>query len=137
MEHVPYKTCLYKGEETDIDMTVAMAYRGDIQIELVQQHNDAPSIFNTHLNSVGEGLQHMGAISDNLQADLEFYRGMGITPIQEGEAENGVIFAYLNSDQIPGTMLELVSVPDKVLSAFEYMKAAATKWNPAKDSDRR
>ena len=51
--HVPYTRCLYRGTPTDLDMSVAIAYTGDTQIELVQQHNDAPSIFRDFLSRRG------------------------------------------------------------------------------------
>ncbi len=128
LEHVPYQRCLYKGSPSDIDMSVAIAYRGEVQIELVQQHNDAQSIFNEFLSSRGEGLQHIASISSDLSADLALFAEKGVYPVQEGEAENGTRFAYLDTDLIPGTMLELVSLPNEVLSAFEFMRNQAAQW---------
>lgn len=128
LEHVPYTTCLYRGEASEIDMSVAMAYNGDTQIELVQQHNDAPSIFNDFITQRGQGLQHVAAISDDLESDLQHYRNLGVEPVQQGEAENGTVFAYLDTDFLPGTMLELVSLPNEVLSAFTFMQNKAAEW---------
>lgn len=36
---------LYKGEPTELDVSIAMANCGDLQFEIVQQHNDAPSLY--------------------------------------------------------------------------------------------
>ncbi|MDJ0656395.1 MAG: VOC family protein [Xanthomonadales bacterium] len=130
MAHVPYKTCLFRGEPTDLDMSVALAYSGGVQVELVQQHNQAPSIFREFLDQRGEGLQHVGTIVDDLAASLANFAGQGIFPVQEGEAENGTLFAYMDTDRIPGTMLELFQLPAKIASAFDYMKQASCKWNP-------
>ena len=66
LEHVPYEHCTFRGQPSDIDMSVAMAYSGAVQIELVCQHNDAPSIFSEHLSSKGEGLQHIGALISDI-----------------------------------------------------------------------
>lgn len=137
LEHVPYKTCRFRGEPTDIDMSVALAYTGDTQIELVQQHNDAPSIFREFLVARGEGLQHVGAISSNLDGDLAMLAKRGVAPVQDGEADNGTRFAYLDTDYYPGTMLELFQVPEQVASAFGYMRMKASTWDPVKDPVRR
>ncbi len=137
LEHVPYSRCLYLSKETAIDMSVALAYSGDVQIELVQQHNDAPSIFRNFLTARGPGLQHVGTVSDDLEADLAVLAGRGVRPVQEGEAENGTRFAYVDSDLVPGTMLELFQLPENIRQAFEYMRAAARDWDPSADPARR
>lgn len=137
LEHVPYKTCHFRGQPTDIDMSVALAYSGDTQIELVQQHNDAPSIFQEFLAERGEGLQHVGALTSDLAADLAALAAHGVVPVQEGEAENGTRFAYVNSDKYPGAMLELFDVPPEIASAFEYMRNKARDWDPARGPSRR
>ena len=137
LAHVPYKTCRVRGEPTDIDMSVALAYSGDTQIELVQQHNDAPSIFREFMAARGEGMQHVGVLSSDIDGDLAALAARGVTPVQEGEAENGTRFAYVDSDAYPGTMLELFQVPGEVASAFEYMRGKARGWDPVEGSARR
>jgi hypothetical protein len=138
VDHVVYERCLYQGTPSDIDMSVAIAYHGDLQIELVKQHNDAPSIFNQFKARHGSGLQHVAALSENLERDLLLYAERGLTPAQQGCADNGTKFAYLDCDEnpVPGTMLELVELPDKIKSAFEFMRNAANHWNPQSDSAR-
>lgn len=77
----------------------------------------------------------MASISDDLRSDLAWFADKGINPVQEGEAENGTLFAYLETDLIPGTMLELVSLPKEVVSAFKFMHDKAAQWkvgDPAK-----
>lgn len=128
--HVPYRHCEFRGQPIDLDMSVAMAYSGQVQIELVQQHNDAPSIFSEFLAERGEGQQHVGAMVADLDIALADYAGRGVQPVQHGEAENGTRFAYLQTDALPGTMLELFQVPAEVASAFDYMKAKAAAWQP-------
>ena len=137
LEHVPYKTCRFRGKATDIDMSVALAYSGDTQIELVQQHNDAPSIFQEFLSERGEGLQHVGALSSDIDSDLAALAARGVVPVQDGEAQNGTRFAYVNSDRYPGTMLELFQVPAEIASAFEYMRGKAREWDPGSGLIRR
>ena len=49
----------YRGEDSPLEMSVALANSGDLQIELIQQRNDAPSMYLDFLREHGEGLQHM------------------------------------------------------------------------------
>src|SRR5215472_17041236 len=49
----------YKGEVSPLEMSAALANSGDLQIELIQQRNDAPSMYLDFLRAHGEGMQHM------------------------------------------------------------------------------
>ena len=40
-------------------MSIALANSGDLQIELIQQVNDAPSMYKEFLDAGHEGLQHV------------------------------------------------------------------------------
>ena len=44
MESIPVEDFRYKGEPSPLDFSVALANSGDLQIELIQQNNDAPSL---------------------------------------------------------------------------------------------
>lgn len=136
LEHVPYETCYYRGAPSDVDMSVALAYSGDVQIELVKQHNNADSIFKEFLASRGPGLQHVGALTEDLESDLRGLKTIGIEPVQWGTAENGTRFVYVDSDMIAGCMLELFQIPEELHQAFAYMKKKAANWQPGQDSAR-
>ncbi len=66
LRNVEFSQCLYRGEPTDADVTVALAFSGEHQIELVQQHSAAPSIYTDLLERSPYGLQHVGALTTDL-----------------------------------------------------------------------
>ena len=49
----------HRGHDSAVEMSIALANSGDLQIELIQQRNDAPSMYKEFLDSGREGLQHM------------------------------------------------------------------------------
>jgi hypothetical protein len=84
-ERVAFKECWYRGAPaTDIDLTVAIAYWGEVQIELIRQRNQVPSIYTDFEARGATGLQHMGVMSQNLDSDLARLAARGITPVQHG-----------------------------------------------------
>jgi hypothetical protein len=87
----------------------------------VQQHNDCPSIYRDHLERYGEGLQHVGALVDDVEAVLEANDWRGRV-IQGGSTTVGQRFAYVDVGAHPGAMLELIETTPAARSAFEYMK---------------
>jgi hypothetical protein len=128
-EKVAFKECWYRGKPaTDIDLTVAIAYWGDVQIELIRQRNKVPSIYTDFEAKGVSGLQHMGVMSENLDTDLSRLAVRGITPVQHGTTP-GMRFAYVNTDHHPGGMIELIEATPKARAFFEHIRVAAREWD--------
>ncbi|MGC3982592.1 MAG: VOC family protein [Steroidobacteraceae bacterium] len=83
-------------------ISIALANSGFIQIELIQQHDDAPSIYKEFIDSGRTGLQHMSSWMTCAEFDarkkLLLSRGIGLA--QEGTiASSGVRLAYFDTER--------------------------------------
>lgn len=56
----PVGITYHRGEPVQVELRVAFAYMGDVQIELIEQTNDASSPYTDFLKAGREGLQHLG-----------------------------------------------------------------------------
>ena len=128
MEHIEFEWCTFRGEPVEIDMSVALAFTGGQQIELVQQHCDTPSIYTEFLANNAPGLQHMGVLVDDLQATLD-ERKLRDKIVQEGRTAGGINFAYVDTIHHNGTMIELIEADEGVRSAFGFMRKASEDWD--------
>ena len=128
LEHVQFDECRYRGEATEIDMSVAIAYTGGYQIELVQQHNDAPSIYTEFLQHNAPGLQHVGTLVEDLDQALDANE-LRDRIIQDGRTAAGQRFAYVDTILHNGTMVELIEADAEMHKAFAYMRKAAEEWD--------
>jgi len=128
MDHIQFDWCEFRGEPVELDMGVAIAYTGGQQIELVQQYNDAPSIYTEFLAVNEPGLQHMGVLVDDLQHTLDAHDLRGKI-VQQGRTAAGINFAYVDTVFHNGTMLELIEVDAGARSAFDYMQRKAADWD--------
>ena len=106
-------------------MSAAIAYSGDLQIELIYQHDDAPSIYTEFSRGGRSGLQHMGVMTDSVDGDLEQLARIGVEPIQHGRTGWGARFAYVSTDFHPGGMIELIENGSAILGAFKVIRDAA------------
>jgi hypothetical protein len=62
----------YNGEATAPELTIAMANCGDLQFEIVQQHNDVPSLYRDSLAATPAlHIQHMGVWTHDLAKTTE------------------------------------------------------------------
>ena len=71
IERLAVPDFMYKGQPSPIDVSLALANSGPLQVELIQQRNDAPSLYRDFLNAGHEGLQHIGYGTKNFAADLQ------------------------------------------------------------------
>lgn len=128
--HVKYSTFTYQGQDYAPDVSLAFAYSGDVNIELVQQHDDTPSVFLDFRREHGEGLQHVGVLSDDLDADTASLDAQGSSMVLRlVNAGNGVETRFFDTEFHPGAMLELIQRSPVSEQGFTAMQAAARAWD--------
>ncbi|CAN7629574.1 VOC family protein [Phenylobacterium sp. LjRoot219] len=58
---------LYKGQPRELEVSIAMANCGDLQFEIVEQHNDAPSLYQDALKQTPElHVQHVAVWTEDV-----------------------------------------------------------------------
>jgi hypothetical protein len=128
--NVRFSEIVYRGRPSPIAMAVAVAYSGDLQIELIQAKSDAPSIYLDHLAAHGEGLQHVGVLPADYDAALARALAEGVRVAQSGRLESGLRFAYLDTEgTYPGCMVELIENTPGMQRFIEKLKARAREWD--------
>jgi methylmalonyl-CoA/ethylmalonyl-CoA epimerase len=129
-EHVAFKEITYRSTPTPVDMSVAVAFSGDLQIELIQTHSEAPSIYRDHLVARGEGLQHVGVLVETFDTAVAETHAAGLEIIQAGCVQSGLRFAYLDTaGPLPGTMVELIEATPGMRKFLGRLKETARTWN--------
>ena len=129
MQHIKFAEMFYKGKPTTFDMSVGLAQWGAVQIELIQQFDDVPSIYSEFPGRERGGLQHLGVMTRSVADDLARLRGRGIEPVQWGSTANGIRFAYVSTDQHPGAMIELIEHGPAIDGFFGMVRDAARNWD--------
>lgn len=128
-EQISFRDLVFRGRAVaPMNMTVAIAYWDDLQIELIHQHDDAPSIYTEFAGACGSGMHHMGVMSRCRDADLAELARLGVQPVLQGSTP-GMKFAYLATDQHPGAMIELIEATPNARAFFASMREAARLWD--------
>jgi len=129
-ERAPLDDFRYRGEPSPLEVSIALANSGPLQIELIQQRNDAPSTYRDFLAAGREGLQHVAYWTTSFDADLARIRARGIEVAQSGQVGGpSGRFVYLATETHPGTMVELSEVSGSKGRFFEHIAELARGWD--------
>jgi hypothetical protein len=139
IEHLDVPDFLYHGRPSPVDLSLALAHSGMMQIELIQQRNTAPSLYQDFLVTCGDGpyhqgAQHLGYGTFNFEADLRRLRWEGYTVAQRGTGGSRGPFAYLDLVGVlweyhPGTIIELIDLAHGRAELFAAIRDASRGWD--------
>ena len=129
-ERAPITEFSYRGTPSPLEVSIALGNSGDLQIELIQQRNDAPSMYRDFLAAGHEGLQHVAYWTNDFEADLARCLAAGFTVGQQGVAggANGR-FVYFDTETHPGTVVELSDSSGAKGKFFEHIAELARGWD--------
>jgi methylmalonyl-CoA/ethylmalonyl-CoA epimerase len=116
----------YLGQPYHCVFSIAIAYWGDVQIELVRQENDAPSIYN---GAEGEALHHTCILTDDIKGALKIAQDAGARVLVEGKVgEDGYVY-YVDTGGGPGSIVEILQLASGSEGLFAMIKAASVGWD--------
>lgn len=119
------------GKPSDVEISLAVAYSGKLQLELIQQHNDAASMYKDSIDAGRTpGQHHLGFFRRDYDTRLERALSSGYRIGHSGTLGKGAIrFAYLATEKEPGMIAELVELTDPAEASFVTMHRAALDWD--------
>ena len=131
LDHVQLDEVCYRGQPAQIDFSMVLGYWGDLQIELIRQHNAAPSIYKSWRDAGGEGLHHVCILTDDMAAARAACAAAGATVEQEGKVPGGGEVIYVDTGGGPGTMVEILKPAPGGREFFGMMREAHRGWDGA------
>src|SRR5919197_3411115 len=129
IEHLPVTDFEYKGQPSPVDVSIALANSGALQVELIQQRNDAPSMYRDFLAARHEGLQHVAYWTTHFEADLSRLLAAGYSIDQSGRVGPPGRFIYFLTEAHPGTVVELSDISGPKGRLFARIAEAARHWD--------
>jgi Glyoxalase/Bleomycin resistance protein/Dioxygenase superfamily len=118
----------YRGTRVHTELAIAMAYSGDILLELIQQLDDGPSVFRDIIKKNGFGLHHIGIGARDFEATLSRYVDTGHVLAFQAQVANGARIAYLEKQGLPW-MVEIIELLDAAVAMFAEFRRAHLEWS--------
>lgn len=123
----------YYGQASALPaLSIALANSGGVQIELIQQRNEAPSLYLDSLKHAGEGMQHVAYWTDDrFDEYAEALRARGHVEGHGGRMGTRGRFAYYVHADLPGNIVEISEMAGGKGEYFAMIAAAARGWDGA------
>ena len=128
MDHAPLDDQLYYGEPTNADISVALGNSGDLQIELIVQHNDAQSVYKDFLEAGRVGVHHIAMMPEDYSAAYQQYISSVHKPAFELSL-GGAPVVYFDALETVGHYIELWDNSDVFKEMFLLVEDAAKGWD--------
>ena len=126
---------IYRGTPCEVTISIALANTGDLQVELIHQHGDTPSIFTEFLDSGREGFHQFAWWATDFDAAVASAESAGWPVVwcdgESGGNENPVTrFAYVEPPAGgPATVFEIMELTDATRGMGAFVRDAAKDWD--------
>jgi hypothetical protein len=118
---------VYRGQQSQADVAIAMSFAGHMNIELIQPKDEHPSVYRETIQSRGYGFHHFGIAVDDTLAESEAYQARGFIEAFSADVGSGRV-RYMDDGVLNPGFIELIPGNNVMDEAFTRMYMAALQW---------
>jgi hypothetical protein len=121
----------FRGRPSRPVLSIAFSNTGSLQIELIQQLNDAPSAYREFLDAGCEGFHHLAWWAEDFDRAMTQARAADWSVVQDGGG--GTRFAYFDVGGVTSTNIELSELSEETRTFNDFIAATAASWDGITD----
>jgi Glyoxalase/Bleomycin resistance protein/Dioxygenase superfamily len=118
----------YRGEPAIVTIQVAVAQAGPVQIELIQQHCDRPSIFQEWHRGRVSGLHQLCTVTPDYEGRKDHYEQLGYELAAESN-NGGYRVGYFDTAADFGFYTEVVETTPKFIAQLDRISKTCAAWD--------
>ena len=126
MENIQLENMRYLGEPSECVFSIAIAYWGDMQIEIIRQEDDAPSIYR---GQEGGALHHTCVLTGNIEDARQIAEASGAKILVEGKVAPDGAVLYVDTGGGSGSIVEILQMSTGSEGLFAMIKSASIGWD--------
>ncbi len=118
----------YGGETRTVRIQVAVAQAGPVQIELIQQHGDTPSIFREWSRNATSAFHQIATLTDDYDGKTAHFKALGYVIAAESVG-GGFRVAYVDTAAEFGFYTEVVEAPASFVDQVRAISETCAHWD--------
>ncbi len=126
IENIALEDMRYLGQPSDCVFTIALAYWGDVQVELIRQENGAPSIYQ---GCAGGALHHTCVLTDDIAEARSIAVAASATILVEAKVGDDGAVLYVDTGGGQGSIVEILQPARGSDALFKMIKEASINWD--------
>jgi catechol 2,3-dioxygenase-like lactoylglutathione lyase family enzyme len=119
----------HRGELRDVTISIALANSGELQLELIQQHGDTPSVYTEFLADRGPGFHQLAYWPTDYDATMRAVNDAGWPVVWAGAEDGGVRYAYVEPPTGIATVVEIMELTEVTEGLAKFVRDAAADWD--------
>lgn len=131
MRGVPIRA-LYRGAPCETTISLALSNSGEMQIELIAQDDDTPSVYTEFLQSSGPGYHQLAYWTEDFEQTMASVRDAGWPVVWLGDENIGTRFAYVETPNGPAhisRVVEIMELNEMLAGMGTFIRDAAAGWD--------
>lgn len=128
MRNVRPENGIYRGKPAPLEMDIAFAQAGPMQIELIQPLSPGPSMYRDSVPKGQDGFHHVCYFTDDIDGEFERFRVQDV-PVAYQATFGQMRFAYFDTRAKIGCMTEVMEHDPIVEGMFEMIAQASIGWD--------
>jgi catechol 2,3-dioxygenase-like lactoylglutathione lyase family enzyme len=129
LEHIPLEWARHRGRPAVFDHSSAYGQGGDVMIEFISQHGDAPSALRDMYAAHERGMHHVATFVPDVRAAAAAYVAAGLELALEARTATGVEFTMVDTRALFGHMVEIYEPAAGLARFYEFVRKAAQGWD--------
>ena len=123
----------YRGQPAEpVTLNLGFGYIGDVQLELIEQVNAVPSMYREVVDRGGFGQHHYAHCVEDFDAAFDHVMANGFEAVVETGAKGYARMSYVESQRVPGLVLELIEWNDLTRPYFDGIQKLVDTADPGR-----
>jgi hypothetical protein len=129
LDHFWAEDQIHRDAPSQADVSIAMAFAGNMCIELIQPLDDHPSVYREIIERRGYGFHHLGIAVADVDAEIPAYEAKGFSVAFRANVPTGGAVAYMDDGRNDPGFLELVPATSGMDETFTRFWRASVDWD--------
>lgn len=118
----------YRDAPCEVTLSLALSNSGDLQVELIQQLDETPSVFTEFLAATGGGFHQLAYWAEDFDAATTKLAEAGWPRVWSGGEGEGVRFAYFEPPT-GAAIVEIMEMTEASAGMGAYVREQAMGWD--------
>jgi hypothetical protein len=121
---------LYRGQPCSVPFSVAFSNNGELQIEIICQTDDTPSVYTEFLDSGRASVQQLAWLVTDFETTVAAAHAAGWPLVWSGGGRDGIPhYAYFEPSDAPAPVIEITELNEGGTNMAKFIRDAAADWD--------